>query len=135
MWRARESALRSGFRACTPRYNTVVLPAKLDDAWRVYLLAASQDADEVVLTGHHRVTVSPDGRSVRSAEPLSKSCVVGRRTHDEPVEGLFLTHVLDPEPIETHVFTSLNYGVTLYVGTERGTYEVEGAHIELVDSP
>jgi hypothetical protein len=134
MWRARELAAGSGFQACTSRYNTVVVPRENAGPWRVYLLAASQDPDEFILTGHHRITVSPDGRTVLSSKALSKSCIVSKADRKEASPtGLFVTHVLDPEPIETHVFTSLNYQIPLFVGTERGTFKVQGATIQLLD--
>jgi hypothetical protein len=136
MWRARQLAIATSFRACTPRYNTVVVPVEHDGAaaWRVYLLAASEDPDVVVLAGHHRITVSADGRSLLAEEPLSKSCLVQEQELGPDVTALIVTHVLDPEPIETHVFTSLNYRVPVYVGTERGNYLVEGASIRMMDS-
>lgn len=135
MWRARQLALASPFNPCTPKYNTVVVPAVQDGAevWRVYLLAASEVPEEVVLTGHHRITVSADGRTLLSSEALSKSCLVNRPETGQEVAGLVLTHVLHPEPIETHVFTSLNYRLPLYVGTEKGTFKVEGTSIRLID--
>jgi len=135
MWRARQLAVASKFRACTPKYNTVVVPTEQDGAvaWRVYLLAASEDPEEVVLAGHHRITVTSDGRSIISSEALSKSCIVSKPELNQDLAGLFITHVLNPEPIETHVFTSLNYRVPLFVGTKRGTFQVEGASIRLVD--
>lgn len=40
-----------------------------------------------------------------------------------------VSHILHPEPIETHVFTSLDYRMPLYVRTETGSYEVHGASI------
>lgn len=135
MWRARQLALASNFRKCTPTYNTVVVPVEQGAAaaWRVYLLAASADPDAVVLAGHHRVTVSADGRSLLSEEPLSKSCLVNELDSNVGVAALVVTHVLHPEPIETHVFTSLTYRLPLYVGTEQGKFEVEGASIQRLE--
>ncbi len=132
-WRARQTAAATDFRACTPKYNTVVTSAQHEGrpAWRVYLLASSEHPRDVVLTGHHRITVSGDGRTVLLEEPLSKSCVI-----DQPppnVVGLMLSHSLDPEPIETHVFTSLDYRMALFLRTETGTFEIEGASIKKVD--
>ena len=130
-WRARQIALASGFRACTARTNTVVLPDVHESAaaWRVYLIATSTEPDEVVLAGHHRITVSGDGRQLLRAEPLSQGCLVIEP--DPRAEALFVTHVLDPAPIETHVFTSLDYRMPLVVGTESGLYRVEGTSIRL----
>jgi hypothetical protein len=131
-WRARKLVSSAEFRACTPRYNTVVLPTEHDGepAWVVYLLASSTEPDDVILTGHHRFTVSFEGDQVLKAEALSNSCIVSKAK--ESVVAPFVTHVLHPEPIETHVFTSLDYHLPLYVGTEKGTYEVRGASVRLV---
>ena len=131
-WRARELALSSPMRACTPKYNTVVLPHDSGPAsgWYVYLLATSESADEIVLTGHHRYLVSAAGDSILKSEPLSRSCIVSRLHSD--AEVLLLTHNLHPEPIETHVFTSLNYRLTLAVSTEEGDFFVAGTTIHQI---
>jgi len=78
------------------------------------------------------MTISLDGRTLLESEPLSKSCIVNKAEPGKPLAALFVTHVLHPDPIETHVFTRLNYQLPLYVGTKRGTFKVDGAHIELV---
>ena len=131
-WRARQLAGASDFRRCTETYNTVVVDWTFQNqpAWRIYLLASSTDSRDVVLTGHHRITVSRDGREILLKEPLSKSCVVQRPPKN--VVGLVLTHILDPEPIETHVFTSLDYQMPLYIGTESGQFEVRGPKIRRI---
>jgi hypothetical protein len=38
-------------------------------------------------------------------------------------------HFLHPEPIETHVFTSLDYRMPLFVKTASGPFEMNGARI------
>jgi hypothetical protein len=126
--------VHSEFRKCTRTYNTVVLSDVRGGqvVWLVYLLAASQDADDVVLGGHYRVTVNANGTEILKSEPLSKSCIVGKR--DKGAAGLMVTHVLDPEPIETHVFASLAYGVPIYVATEKGSYAVENGRIRQVEA-
>jgi hypothetical protein len=133
-WQARQLAVESQFRRCTPTYNSVVLSDVRDEkpVWLVYLLAASRNEDEVVLGGHYRITVNANGTEILKSEPLSKSCLVAKR--DPKSAGLMVTHVLDPEPIETHVFASLAYRTPLYVGTEKGTFEVENGKIREIDT-
>jgi hypothetical protein len=133
MWRARQMAATVSFVACTPGYNTVVLPREGDDPWTVYLLAATADPELVVLTGHHRVTVTPDGRAILRTESLARDCVVSKRQM-APADalGFMLTDDLHAEPIETHVFASLLYAMPLRVRTARGEFRVEGAKIEPV---
>jgi hypothetical protein len=48
---------------------------------------------------------------------------------------LFMTHLLDPQPTEAHVFTSLSFHVPLFVGTMSNNilWEVSGASIEAKD--
>ena len=132
-WRARQLAGSIKFRACTPTYNTVVTSAEVDGApvWRVYLLASSTDPRDVVLAGHHRMTISYDGKSVLSQEALSKSCITSQPPSN--VAGMFVTDILHSEPIETHVFTSLDYRMPLFVGTSEGSYKVNGANIRRME--
>lgn len=131
-WLARQLAFESRFNACTPNYNSVVIPENTSDGlhWVVYLLAASSDPDEVVLTGHHRVTVSTDGTRILESKQLFNSCIINGRT---PGAGaIALTHIVDPWPIETHVFTNLSYGVPLYLGTDSGKYAIENGKIRFL---
>jgi hypothetical protein len=132
-WQARQLAIRTDFRRCTPSYDTIVLSDVRDGqlVWLVYLLAASRNEGEVVLGGHYRITVNANGTQVLKSEPLSKSCIVARR--DPKSAALMVTHVLDPEPIETHVFASLAYRTPLFVGAEKGTFEVENGRIRKVE--
>ena len=76
-YRARRTASKADFRPCSARYNSVVIPASMvnQSGWYVYLLAATTEPGTVVVGGHHRMHVSEDGARVRSATPLSKSCL------------------------------------------------------------
>jgi hypothetical protein len=124
--RARQLAIDSMTRRCTPTYNTAVLEE--DGEILVYLMPASTSARELVLAGFDRVRTSRDGRRVLAFEPLSKSCLV--MPFDPNQEGNpMVSHVLHPHPIETHVFTSLSYGRRLYVGTEAGAWAIEEGEI------
>lgn len=132
-WQARQTAVNTDFRACTPDYNLVVLPTDHDNqpAWVVYLLAATTQMDVVVLGGHHRIIVSSDGQSVLKEEPLSKACMT--LPVNDSVVAPMTTHILHDEPIETHVFTSLDYHIPLYVGTSKGVFEIKGANIRMLE--
>lgn len=130
-WRARQLALSTEFRRCSRRYNMIVIPPRGQyPEWTVYLLAASEDPNTVILAAHHRVTISSDGMEVRKSEALSKSCLVIQRKPN--AVGAVVSH-LGPHPIETHVFTSLNYQLPIYVGTKSGTFTVEGTTIRSVE--
>jgi hypothetical protein len=134
-WRARELALSSPFRRCTDNYNTVILPTSYggERAWSVYLLAATKDSSQVVLNGHHRVTVSLDGKTILKSEPLFKTCLLAKAEQD--TAAYIITDAVDLEPIETQVFTSLLYQKPLYVRTKKGTFSVDGVNIAQVDGP
>ena len=133
-WQARQLAVQTDFRRCTPSYNTVVLSDVRNgqQVWLVYLLAASRKEGDVVLGGHYRVTVNGNGTQVLKSEPLSKSCVTAQR--DPKTAGVMVTHVLDPEPIETHVFASLAYRTPVYVATEQGLFAVENGKIAKIEA-
>jgi len=129
MWRARQLALSSGFRACSPSYAAVVVPEEAEHpaSWIVYLLAESTQADQVMLGGHHRIRVSADGSKLLAQEPLTRSCMSTKLVSVGTTLGV--THVLSQQPIETHVFLSLLHGVTIGVATGSGLWLVEGGRI------
>ena len=85
----------------------------------------------IVLGGHQRITISSDGTEVHKREALSKSCLLIERTPE--AAAIYVTHILDPHPIETHVFASLNYQLSIYVGTSNGNFAVEGKTIRKVE--
>ena len=130
-WQARQVAISRELPSCGQTYNTVVIPPRVaGDDWTVYILAATTDPSQVVLLGHHRVRVSSDAQKVLKFESLSQSCLVVEKRAD--AVAMTVTHVLGPHPIETHVFTSLSYRQPLFVGTQNGVYEVDGARISKV---
>lgn len=134
-------AAQAGIQRCPLPYNVSVLPASLagQQGWLVYLLASTADTRKRVLAGHLRVRVSTDGAAIVDVTPLSKSCLVDD-VDDVPAgtqtAGLYVTHVLDPTPVETHVFTSLLYRIPLLVliGGTHMFWRVDGDHIELIQS-
>jgi hypothetical protein len=131
MARARELGIASMTRRCSARYNTVVL-RDASGEWRVYLLPATPDADEVVLAGFDLARVSADGRELLEFAPLSRSCVAQRA--DPSAAAYYITHSLHPLPIDTHVFTSLTSGRALFVVTDDSTtWKVEGGRIERME--
>jgi hypothetical protein len=134
-WKARQTALEHSPQ-CTPAVNSVVLPLE-DDGWLVYLIPGTVDPGMVILGGHVRVHVGPDG-GVRDAKPLTKSCLVNRNDNvpeGASMAGMIVSHVLDPHPREHHVFASLLYGISLFVVTEDAMWSVSDGHIEFVEDP
>jgi hypothetical protein len=134
MFRARQTALRAMSLRCSDRYNPVVLPGKVADAegWVVYLLAATPTPGEVMIGGHSRIEVSPDGGEVKRVIPLSRTCwrmpKMAQGNH-KPV-GLMTTHVVSDTPVETHVYLSLLHRISIFVSTSIGVWNVENGKIQ-----
>ena len=113
--------------------NPVVLPGEAhgQTGVLVYLLAGTKKPDVAVFGRHFRALVALDGTSVSHMVPLTNTTLElpTRDPNGQPVEALVVTHVVTAHPLETHVFTSLLWGKTIYVGTGRGVFRVEGDKI------
>jgi hypothetical protein len=134
MFLARQSALAAlPLDACSKRYNTIVLPNKAADhrGWLVYLLAATTDADKVLVGGHYRAEVSADGTTVISTTPLSRSCLVLSTAAENggTLKALVMSQVLTETPIETHVYLNLLHKIDFYVVTEPGIWGITDGSI------
>jgi hypothetical protein len=121
-FRARQAAASQALSLrCAERYNTVVLDNPEGEGFLVYLLAASAKPRQMVVGGHHRVTVSADGNRIIRSEPLSRSCLT---VETGPLPGtnepakIMVTHVVSLAPIETHVFLNYLHRTDLYVTTD-----------------
>lgn len=126
-FRARQLAIGSITQLYSPHYNTVVLPDVDGDGFLVYALAASMDPDDVVITGHYRITVSADGTEVERVDKLFKSYLVlskkdmtGNIPEGSEVVAMNTRHVVSDTPVETHVFINLLHGLDLCVVTLDG---------------
>jgi hypothetical protein len=135
MARARATAIGQPFRACSSRYNTVVLPASLieEKGFLVYLLAATSKQGEWIVGGHQRFLISADGARVIQHRPLSKGCLSVPAAATER-SSAWVTHIVSDAPAETHVFLSLSHQAPLYVGTRRGIWKVWGEKISFEGS-
>ena len=120
---AREVAIRAaskgdhGLCSGSPP-NTLVLPPRTDGTIPVYLLTSTTDAATYPAGGHSRFDIGADGK-LSNERRFMKSCFplnFAPRGDSRPA-GVFLTHLLDAQPTEVHVFVSLNIPVTLMVGT------------------
>lgn len=134
MFRARMTAAGSiGSLRCTPRYNAVVLDDPDSDGWLVWLLASTNQTNQLILTGHYRFRVSADGSEVLRRDQLSASCIIQAADPAQgQLAGLTVSHIVSPQPVETHVFTSLLYRLPVYVVAGDRLYAVEGARIREV---
>jgi hypothetical protein len=115
---------------CSDRYNTVALKDPESDGWLVWALAASLDPNVMPIGGHYRFTISPDGRTIRARDALSRSCM--NIAIDET--NSFMSHLVSLTPLETHAFASLTYHKRFHVGTEDGrAWRVDGGRIVRVE--
>lgn len=127
------TALRTARKTPIPRvdapYNEVVLPAELigETGWLVYALAATTNAEEMLVGGHTRIKVSADGTTVEEVFPFARTNLRARAGKD--VTKITLTHMVSPTPLEHHVFLSLLYKQYLRVLTELGAWDVEHGRI------
>jgi len=69
MFLARRNAMRAAPKDCARAYNTAVIEDIDSNSWLVYILAATKE-NVIVVGGHSRVKVSPDGNNVLAVTPL-----------------------------------------------------------------
>lgn len=108
-----------GFQPCSKQpVNSVVLPpATPEGVVPVYVLTPQATMESFPLGGHYRVEVGADGSVVRS-RAFAKSCIaVDRNQGGKKAEMFVVTHLLDPQPTEIHVWTSLVSHLPLAVVT------------------
>lgn len=125
--RARQAAIKQTFLACSQDYNSVVY--RDGDSIRVYLMPGTRKPGIFPAGGHHLFVYDATGRTLQSQRDFTKSCIDLRGAPPgEAVEkgdrimGMMITHLLDPQPTEIHVFISLNSDSPLYVGTVENRY-------------
>jgi len=117
---AREELIRKGWVPCTRgQFNAVVLPPQEDGMMPVYFLSP-QVGNDIPFGGHFEIDIAGDGTVARSRS-FSNSCINLPRPKADKAGGepamLFLTHLLDPQPTEVHVFQQMATGVPLVLGT------------------
>lgn len=118
---ARQTAIQNLPGACRQGYNSVVIHDVEGDGWLVWLLAPSPARDAIPFGGHYRFSISADGQIVKRVDALSASCLTLSAKPDLPPGAkaamLYVTHIVSPTPVETHVFLQLMYHVPIAVGT------------------
>jgi len=107
------------------RYDCVVLNDPDGKRFLVYALGKTAKADEVVLGGHVRVTVSSDGTRVERIDPLSETMMVssnresGLPAGTTPV-GIYINQIVSNKPVETFIYLANVARMPIYVGTSDG---------------
>jgi hypothetical protein len=130
---ARTLAIEKGFNSCSDRFNSVVMPIDTDEeAWVVYILAATTNPNAIVVGGHSRIRVDKHSNEVLDVEAMSRSCL----TLDKPeLDGQgaipFVTHRVTPMPTAIYPFLSLLHQQPIIVLSERGRWVVNGSSISM----
>jgi hypothetical protein len=126
------AAAMKGQPVCRPGYNHVVLKDPEGDGWLVWLLAPMPAAGAIPVGGHYRFTISADGKTIVRRDALSASCLVLPKP--DPAAGnpaaAFVTHVVSPTPVETHVFLQIQSHQTLIVAAGDHAWAVLDGHIQ-----
>lgn len=107
------------------RYDYVVLNDPDGKRFLVYALGRTAKADEVVLAGHFRVTVSPDGAKAERVDALSHSVLVASDREPRPRAGytpvaLYFNQIVSNKPVETFIYLANLARKNIYVGTPDG---------------
>ncbi|HEY0967617.1 MAG TPA: hypothetical protein VGD88_09520 [Opitutaceae bacterium] len=137
-FRARSLALKSITRPASQRYNFVILRDPESNGFLVYALAATTEANAVMVGGHYRFTISRDGERLERSDELFRSfMVLSTKPKDMPpgasLAALTMTTLVSDMPLETHVYLSLLHRMAFYVGTpDQHVWKVENGKMEIV---
>jgi hypothetical protein len=114
--KAIEAAVGQNVVLCTKGdLNTVVLPPRADGTIPAYVLSSGVDPGVYPAGGHYRYVFGPDGK-LASSRAFTKGCLnVDVRDVPKGAAGYGVSHMLDPQPNEIHVFVSYNTPIKLFV--------------------
>lgn len=132
-------AARAEWRPCAnAMFNTIVMPPAADGSVDVYFLTPQTEAGSVPFGGHYKLVVSAAGTVVES-RPFTRACLEMDSRQSAPVgtEALSLSHMLDPQPTEIHVFQQYAIGMPLFVLTTANNlvWKVDNGTVVIVDMP
>lgn len=103
------------WKPCTPaRFNTIVLPPDADGTIAVYFLSPQVEAGTIAMGGHFRIDVGSSGEVV-GARAFSLGCLGVPKGNG--ARALVISHLLDAQPHEIHVFQQAAAAVPLVVIT------------------
>jgi len=121
---------------CSRHYESVAVRDPEGNGLLLYALAVEELPSEILLGGHYRFSLSPDGEVLRQSDALSTSCVkapLARLQASDGVRGVAVRAHLSDIPLETHVYLSLRYRIALYVVTrDLKMWEVKDGHMRVV---
>ncbi len=134
LWQARQLAYTAKFKACSKRYNPVVIPARISgvDLIYVYLLPASANPATIYLGGYQRIAIGPDGTQILEEHAFTHSCITLHRNAQSVAAQV--TEFVSSSPTSAQVYASLRYDLPVYVETSSNglRWKVENGVITLV---
>jgi hypothetical protein len=111
-------ASHSDWRPCSRApFNTIVLPPESDGTIPVYFLTPQTESGSFPFGGHYEIDIAADGHTA-AERGFTRSCITLTKSPAEPAgkpAAMFLTHLLDPQPTEIHVFMQFGTAVPLFV--------------------
>lgn len=122
-FKARETAAAAvKGRLFNAPYNFEIVNDPDGSGFLVYALAASGKAEQFVLGGHVRVTVSADGTKAERVDALSKTLLYSSDGKSElPADAqpvaLLMMQLVSNKPVETLIYTANLAKKDIYVGT------------------
>lgn len=100
--------------------NTVVLPPRADGTFSIYVMSAATQSGRFPAGGHSRFDFDATGKLV-AHRAFTRGCIdVDSAGVPKDAAGFAVSHSLDPQPTEVHVFISYNVPVKLFVIIEPG---------------
>jgi len=119
---ARQAAAAAQPAACRAGYNAAMVRNPDGDGWIVWLLAPAPAAGAIPIGGHYRIFVAADGKTVKQVDALSASCLLIEKPKaaDGKPALAYASHIVSPQPVETHVFLSNLYKLPLAIGANGG---------------
>jgi hypothetical protein len=137
---ARSLALKSVTQRCGDSYNTVVLKDPEGPGWLAWALASTHDPSLIMAGGHHRLTISADGKTVLRTDLLSRTCnaIKNEPKAGSKPEAIITTQLVSPLPVETFFFLSLQHRIPIFVvvlAPEKTLWAVEGDKLRRIEIP
>lgn len=117
------------------RYDYVVLEDPDGSGFLVYALGKGPKPGDVVICGHFRVTVSPDGNKAERIDALSQGLMIENKNvnHSPPGYrdvGIVIAQRVSNKPVETFVYANLLLQKDLFVsGPDLNVWFIENGKI------
>jgi len=111
----------SHLNLCDLKYTKIKLRDGLE-----YFIAEPPKENMVILGRHVKIFQG-------SISYSTKSCIVMTQPEGVLSSAVVITHLLSNIPTEFHVFVSLKYKKTVYVGTKIGNWIVKNGKISVLD--